>query len=393
MLQKNARITEKLKKIKPTGIRRLFEVAREIPNAINLGIGEPDFTSPKHVIDAIEKALKNGKTHYSPNFGIPELLEAISIKMKREYGLSYDAENQILVTIGAMEAFFLGLMAVIKPGDEVLIPDPGFLCYEPAVWLTGGVPVHYPLLESRNFGLDEEAVRSLITEKSRVMVINSPHNPTGSVLSYDELSKLAKLAVEHDLIVISDEVYEKITYDGVKHYCMAAFPGMKDRTIVINSFSKTYAMTGLRIGFAVGPEDLIRAMGLIHQYSVVCVSTPTQYGALAALEGPQDFVEGMVREFDRRRKLICSRLCEISGIKCVIPRGAFYVFPNIKEFGMSSEKFAEYLLREAKVATVPGSSFGGYGEGYLRISYAASYEQIEEAMDRIEKAVKKLKGV
>ena len=385
------RKAERLKKIKPSEIRKFFAAARLFPDAVNLGIGEPDFTPPKHVIEAAEKAMREGKTHYAPTTGIPELLDALAEKTKREYNLSYDPNSEILVTVGAVEAVFLALMATVNPGDEVLFPDPGFVCYEPAIRIAGGVPVPIPLREENEFRVDAEDVRSLITDRSRVMIVNSPHNPTGSVLTYDDLNSLAKLAVEHDLIVISDEVYEKILYDDASHYCVAAFPGMRERTVVVNSFSKTYAMTGFRIGFALGPSDIISGMMLVHQYLSTCVNTPTQYAALAALEGPQDFVYSMVREFDRRRRLVCRRINEIEGLSCVVPKGAFYVFPNIKALGMSSEKFARFLLEEAKVVVVPGSGFGEHGEGYIRISYATSYENLEEAMNRIEKALKSLK--
>jgi aspartate/methionine/tyrosine aminotransferase len=232
---------------------------------------------------------------------------------------------------------------------------------------------------------------SLVTQKSRVIIFNFPNNPTGSVLSYDEAAALAKVAVNRDLIVISDEVYEKIVYDEAKHYCLAAFPGMRERTIIVNSFSKTYAMTGLRIGFVCGPEELISALWLVHHYAVTCVDGISQYAALAAMKGSQNFVKDMVREFDRRRLLVYKRLNEIEGFRCALPKGAFYVFPNIKDFKVSSEEFADFLLREAKVAVVPGSTFGSYGEGYIRISFAASYEQLEEALNRIERAVKKLR--
>jgi len=390
MLEQNLRKSKRASKLKVSEIRRLFATVRNFPDIINLGIGEPDFNPPKHVIEAAEKAMDEGKTHYSPTSGIPELLEAIAEKTKRDYNLDYNPETEVLVTIGATEAVFLALMATINPGDEVLVPDPGFVTYKPSVKVAEGTVVPIPLKEENDFRFNADSVRSLITKRSRILIINSPHNPTGSVLSYEDLNSIAKLAVEHDLIVISDEVYEKITYDGVKHYCVASFPGMRERTIVVNSFSKTYAMTGFRIGFAVGPEDIMSAMKLIHYYTVACVNSPTQYAALTALTGPQDFVSSMVREFDRRRKFVCKRINEIEGFSCITPKGAFYVFPNIKSFGMSSKEFARFLLEEAKVAAVPGTGFGRYGEGYLRLSYATSYEKLEEAMDRIERAVKKL---
>jgi aminotransferase len=362
-----------------------------MPDAINLSVGEPDFTPPKHVLNAGWRAAKEGKTHYAPTNGIPGLREALAEKTYRDYGLSYDPDSEMLITVGGTEAIFLALFGLVNPGDDVLIPNPGFVCYEPGVLLAGGVPVHIPLLEEKEFKPSIDHVMSLITKKSRVMILNYPNNPTGAVLSHDEVAALAKIAVERDLIVISDEVYEKIIYDDAKHHCLATFPEMRERTLVINSFSKTYAMTGLRVGYVYGPKELISPLWLAHQYTVACANSLTQYAALAALRGSQDFVREMVQEFDRRRHLVYQRLNETEGFKCALPKGAFYVFPNIKDFCMSSEEFAEFLLREAHVTTVPGSSFGGYGEGYIRISYAAAYEQLEEALNRIEKVVKKLR--
>jgi len=382
---------ERLKHIKPSGIRRFFGLAQEISDAINLSVGEPDFTPPRYALDAGWQAAKEGKTHYTQTNGISELREVLAQKSYRDYGLSYDPNSEILVTVGGTEAIFLALFGLVNPGDEVLIPNPGFVCYEPGVVLAGGVPVDIPLFEKEEFKPSVDDVMSLVTEKSRVMILNYPNNPTGAVLSYDEVAALAKIAVERDMIVISDEVYEKIIYDNAKHYCLATFPGMKERTLVVNSFSKTYAMTGLRVGYVYGPKDLISAIWLAHQYTVACVNSLSQYVALAALTGPQDFVKDMVREFDRRRRLVCRGFSEIGGFNCGLPKGAFYVFPNIKDFGMSSEAFAEFLVREAHVTTVPGSAFGNYGEGYIRISYAAAYEQLEEALNRVEKAVKKLR--
>jgi len=384
------KLAKRLKHIKPSGIRRFFTLAHEIPDIIDLTVGEPDFTPPKHALEAGWQSAKEGKTHYTPTNGIPELREALAQKAYRDYGLSYDPNSEILITVGGTEAIFLALLGLINPGDEVLIPNPGFVCYEPCVFLAGGVPISVPLLEKNDFKSSVDDVMSLITKKSRVMILNYPNNPTGAVLSYDELSALAKIAVEHDMVVISDEVYENIIYDTAKHYCAATFPGMRERSLVINSFSKTYAMTGLRVGFVYGPKELISALWLAHQYMVACVNGFAQYVALAALKGPQGFVKEMVQEFDRRRRLVFRRLSEIEGFSCMLPKGAFYVFPNVKNFGMPSEKFSEFLVKEAHVATVSGSAFGSYGEGYIRISYAAAYTQLEEALDHIERVVKKL---
>jgi len=365
--------------------------ARNIPNLISLGLGEPDFSPPPHVSEAAKQALDEGKTHYTPTTGIPELLEALAKKAKKDYGLTYDPSTEILITVGGTQAIFLALQALINPGDDVLVPDPGFVCYKPSVHLAGGTPISIPLLERDGFLIAEDAVISHITKNSRMILINSPNNPTGSVLSYADLSNLTKVARERDLLVISDEVYEKITYDDVRHYCVASFPDMRERTIVVGSFSKTYAMTGFRVGYAYGPQRLIAPMMLTHQFNVACVGGLVQYAALAALNGSQDFVQKMVAEFDRRRKLVFSRLKEIEGFRCNLPEGAFYVFANIKGFGTSSEKFAEYLLNSARVITVPGSAFGRRGEGYLRLSYATAYDQLEEALNRMEKAAQTFK--
>lgn len=368
----------------------MFSVAQQIPDVINLGIGEPDFIPPIHVIAAAKQALDEGKTHYAPSAGVPQLCEALARKAKHDYRLEYDPNSEVMVTVGATEAVFLALMALINPDDEVLLFDPGFVCYEPDVLLAGGVPVSVGIYERDGFKLDIDAVMSRVTDRSRVIIINSPNNPTGAVFSHDDLAKLAKLVVERDLIVISDEVYEKIVYDDSKHFCLATFPGMRERTIVVNSFSKTYAMTGFRVGYALGPAGLIAPMMKVHQYSVACVDGAAQYAAVAALEGPQDCVKTMVTEFDRRRKLMHKRINEIKGFSCSLPKGAFYIFADIGQFEMSADDFSDWLVNEGKVCTVPGSAFGRNGEGYLRFSYATAYGKIEEAMNRIEKAVKKL---
>lgn len=381
---------ERLKLIKPSGIRRFFALAQGMPTCINLSVGEPDFCVPVHALDGGWRAAREGKTHYAPTNGISELREALALKAYRDYGLDYDPNCEILITVGGTQAIFIALLGLLNQGDEVLIPDPGFVTYEPCVLLAGGVPVHVPLLEENDFKPSIDDVTSLLTDKSRVMILNYPNNPTGSVLSYDEVAELSRIAVERDLTVMSDEVYEKMVYDGVKHYCLATFPEMRERTLVVNSFSKTYAMTGLRVGCVYGPKDLISPLWLVHQYNVASVDTFSQYVALAALKGPQAFVEEMVREFDRRRRLVHKKLNEIGAFKCLLPKGAFYAFPNIGGSGLSSEQLAELLVKEANVLTVPGSSFGACGEGYLRLSYAAAYEKLEEALDRMQRAVRRL---
>ena len=382
-------IAKRLSKIDLSMVGNMFSVA-QTPGAINLGIGEPDFTPPTHVINAAKQALDEGRTHYAPSSGVSPLREALAEKAKRDYKLEYDPNDEIIITVGASEAIFLALMAFVDPGDEVLLLDPGFVNYEPDVLLAGGKPVYVSLGKSDGFGLDIEAVMSHITRRSRVIIVNSPNNPTGSVFSHDDLLRLSKLATERDLIVISDEVYEKIVYDGAQHFCLAAFPGMQERTVVVNSLSKTYAMTGLRVGYAVGPTELISAMLQVHQCSVTCVDGAAQYAAIAALEGPQDCIGTMVAEFARRRLLMYSRINKIEGLKCALPQGAFYIFADIRQLEKDSAGFSDYLFSKEKVFVVPGCAFGKTGEGYIRLSYSVAYRQIEEAMDRIEKAVKKL---
>jgi len=375
----------RLRQIKPSGIRHFFSLAQNVPDVISLGLGEPDFTPPKHILEAAKLALDRGKTHYPPTNGIPELREALAKKAKHDYGLSYDPDNEVLVTVGGTQAIFLALQALINPGDGVLIPDPGFLCYEPGVLMAGGEPLFMPLKEKNGFRIREEDVISQITRKSRMIIINSPNNPTGTVLPRGDLARLGKLAVERDLLVISDEVYEKITYDDARHFCLATFPGMRERSLVVGSFSKTYAMTGFRVGYVYGPRELIKPLSLLHQYCVACVDGPAQYAALEALKGPQGFVREMVSEFDRRRRLLHTGLNDIEGFRCSLPKGAFYIFANIEDFKMSSEKLAELLVSKGRVITVPGSAFGKHGEGYLRFSYAAAYDKIEKALGRIAK--------
>ena len=388
---KSFEAASRLRGIKPSGIRRFFTLTTGVPNMISLGVGEPDCTPPPHVLEAVKQALDQGFTHYTPTTGIPELREALTEKAKREYGLSYDPASEILITVGGTHAIYTSLQSLINPGDEVLIPDPGFLCYHPAVCLAGGKPVFLPLLEKDKFSLRAEDVISHITNKTRMLILNSPNNPTGAVLSHDDLTKIARVAVECDLLVISDEVYEKITYDDAKHFCFASFPKMRERTLVVGSFSKSYAMTGFRVGYIYGPKELIAPLMLTHQYSVACVDGPAQYGAAAALKGPQKPIKTMVAEFDRRRRFMHSRLNEISGFSCSLPKGAFYIFANIMDLKMPSEKVAEFLVNKAHVITVHGSAFGKHGEGYLRFSYATAYDKIEEALDRIEKAIKTMK--
>ena len=380
----------RLKRMKTLEMGRFFVLARQLPRCINLSLGEPDFPLPKTALDAGWKATKEGKTRYEPTNGLPELREALAEKAYSDYGVRYDPDSEVLITVGATEAISIALLALLNPGDEVLISDPGFVAYEPCVALSGGVPVSIPLREKNHFKPSVRDVTSLLTPESRVMLLNFPNNPTGSILSHEEAIRLAKIAAERDMLVNSDEVYEKIVYEGTKHECMAALPRMRERTLVVGSFSKTYAMTGLRVGYVYGPKELIAPLWTLHQYLVACVDSIAQHIGLAALTGPQQSVGKMVKEFSRRRDLVHERLNKIEGVICALPGGAFYAFPNIGSFDMSSEQFSGFLLKEAQVITVPGSMFGRLGEGYIRLSYTTAYSKLEEALDSIEKALKKL---
>ncbi len=383
-------ISEREEELPISTIGELIKIAEESKGIISLGPGEPDFDSPENVVNFACERLKKGYTHYSPPGGRSELKEEIVKKLKRENKIDV-SPDQIIVTTGSTEAILLALLCSIDPGEGVLIPDPGFLAYKPTVELLNGMPLCIPHYECDGFQFNvEEARRNIIPEKTNVMIINTPSNPTGVVFKRKTLEEIADFVVEYDLLVISDEAYEKFVYEGERHVSFASLNGMGERTLTLHSFSKTYAMPGFRIGYAAGPERLVNAMRKIHVYTTICAPTVSQEAALEALRGPQDSVREMVKEYDRRRKLILRRLEEIPGFSCVKPKGAFYVFPNVKEFGMKSLEFSRWLLREVKVAVVPGTEFGRCGEGYVRLSYATSYEKIEKAMDRIERVVRRI---
>lgn len=376
--------------------RSPFQVIAEYAKSLKLkdpiffNVGEPDFTTPNHIIEAAKKALDGGYTHYSADRGLPELRQLIAEKLRKERGFEVDPDVEVVITAGGSEANWVTLMTLVNPGDEVLIPSPYYPPFNIVVRLAGGVPVLVSQREERGFTWNPEEVEEKITKKTKVLLINSPNNPTGGVLDKQCIKRLAEIAQEHDLIVISDEVYEAFVYGDEKLSSVAAIPGMEERTIITNSFSKTYAMTGWRIGFIAGKSELISQMLKVHYATIICASTIAQMAAIAAYLGPQDCVKDMTAEYYRRRKLIVDGLSNISGFKCIMPRGAFYAFPNIEQFGMSSEEFAKYLVREARVITAPGSAFGPEGEGHLRISYAASMENINEALSRIKEATDKL---
>ncbi len=370
-----------------SGIRKVFERAKALERegrpVIFLETGRPDFDTPAHIKEAAKRALDAGRVHYTSNYGIPELRSAIAEKLERDNGLRYDPESEILVTVGAAEAIFDAFLAFLDPGDEVLFPEPSWLNYAAAARLAGAIPVPMPMREANGYQIDPEEVRKLITPRTRLMVVVSPHNPTGAVQSPEVLQSLAELAVAHDLLVISDEIYERIVYDGLVNLSPASLPGLRERTITINGFSKAYSMTGWRLGYAAAPKDLIQAMNRVHQYNVACACSFAQDGAVAALRGPQDCVAAMVAEFRRRRDLVVPAINAVEGLSCLNPGGAFYVWVNVARLGVPAEDFSTRLLEGAYVSSVPGTVFGPSGEGYVRLSYANSYERLEEAMRRI----------
>ena len=388
------KVADRMESIPFSGIRKIFEEVTRREKAgekiIHLNIGRPDFDTPQHIKDAAKKALDEKKVHYSSNYGIPQLRDALANKLQQENKMSYDPATEIIVTVGGNEAVFMAMMGLLNFGDEVLIPDPCWLNYFYCVQMAGAVPISVPAKQEHQFTPRIEDFRSRITDKTKMIVINTPNNPTGAVYGAESLEELARLAEEKDLYVLSDEIYEKMVYDGNRHVSFGSLPGMKERTITVNGFSKNYSMTGWRLGFVAASPDAVSAMVRIHQYVTICATSFAQWGAVAALTGPQDDVKHMIAEFDRRGALVSSALQEMPGIQVSKPAGAFYIFPSIKETGKSSQEMAEYLLDEAKIAVVPGHVFGDFGEGYIRLSYANSFENLEVAMSRMNAALKKL---
>ena len=372
-----------------TVLEKAYELERAGQHIIHLEIGEPDFDTPIHVKEAAKRALDEGQVHYTSNFGIRELRVAIAEKLARENGLVADPDGEILVTVGATEAILLTLAALIDPGDEVMVPDPSWPNHRNAVLLVGGVPVPVPLREEDNFELDPEAVAARLSPRTRMLIVCTPQNPTGAVIGRKNLEAIARLAVGHDLFVMADEIYDRIVYDA-PHFSIATLPGMGERTITINGFSKAYAMTGWRLGYLVGPRDVVATLPKVHECLTSCATTFGQYGAIAALRGPQDAQAAMVAEYKRRREMVVAGLNAIPGLSCATPGGAFYTFPNFKRYGLSSLQMADYLLERAGVALAPGSGFGVTGDGYLRLCYAASRETLAEGLARIRKALAEL---
>jgi len=374
--------------IEPSGIRKFFDIAAEMEDVISLGVGEPDFDTPWHIREEGIYSLEKGKTFYTSNSGLSELKEEISKYLKRRNNLDYDYKSEVLVTVGGSEAIDLALRAMVDPGDEVLVPQPSYVSYVPCVQLAGGKPVIIELEEKDQFKLTREKLEAAITEKTKILILAFPNNPTGAIMDHEDLAKIVDLIIDNDLYVITDEIYSELTF-GKQHATIASFPGMKERTILINGFSKAYAMTGWRLGYTVGPKNIISQMTKIHQFAIMCAPTTSQYAAVEALRNGDDDVEFMRNSYDQRRKYIVNRLRNM-GLECFEPEGAFYVFPSIKKFGISSEEFATELIKAERVAVVPGTAFGRSGEGFLRISYAYSIDNLKIALERIERFIKTL---
>ena len=379
-------ISKRVAGLMPSGISKFFEIVTGMDNVISLGIGEPDFTTPQPILEAGVKAIRKGETHYTAIAGILELREAIADLLEEKYQLHYDPVEEVMVTVGVSEALYLALTAVIDPGDEIIIPTPCFVSYQAEVLLSGGIPIEVPGRMENGFQPEIELIEAAITPRTKAIFIGYPNNPTGVVATRNNLLAISRIAAEHDLLVISDEIYDTLIY-GVDHVCFASLPGMKERTITLGGFSKSYAMTGWRVGYAAAPAEILQGLIRIHQYTVMSAPAVSQWAALAAINLGAEFAEEMRLKYDQRRKLIVSRLNEI-GLETLMPEGAFYAFPKIANSGLDDEAFALRLLEEARVAVVPGSAFGAGGAGHVRCSYAAKHEEIEKALDRIEEFLK-----
>ena len=380
------RLSQRVRTVPPSGIRRFFDVIATMPDVISLGIGEPDFTTPPQIIEEGVRSLRAGRTHYTSNFGTLELRRAIARHLARLYSVEYEPEREICVTVGASEAVAAAMAAIIDPGDEVILHEPSYVAYQPAVVFNGGVPVLVPTRMEDDFALDPAAVEAAITPRTKALFLGYPCNPTGAVLPHATLVALADIAARYDLLVVSDEIYDRLVYGDHRHEAFSAMRGMRERTILLGGFSKTYAMTGWRVGYVCAPHDLLEGIVKVHQYQIMSAPTTAQDAAVVALTGAEQDVRRMVDEYDRRRRLVVNGLNRI-GLPTFEPRGAFYAFPRISGTGLSSEDFSERLLFEGQVAAIPGSAFGPSGEGHLRASYATSFEGIEEALVRIERFV------
>lgn len=382
----NSTITE----IQPSGIRKFFDIVAEMKDAISLGVGEPDFDTPWHIREEGIYSLERGRTFYTSNSGLRELREEVSAYVRRNYSVNYDPLHEVMVTVGGSEAIDLAMRVMLNPGEEVLIPQPSYVSYVPCARMAGGVPVSIALSEEDEFRLTPEKLREKITEKTKILVLPFPNNPTGAIMEWEDLEKLVPIILEHDLFVLTDEIYAELSYKG-KNRSIIEFPGMRERTVYINGFSKAYAMTGWRLGYACAPRLILEQMLKLHQFAIMCAPTTSQYAAVEALRNGEEDVKKMREAYDERRRFLVAKLRQL-GMDCFEPYGAFYVFPSIKRFGMSSEEFATRLLTEEKVAIVPGTAFGDCGEGFMRISYAYSIQDLKKALERIESFVSRLQS-
>lgn len=380
-------ISNRVQQVPPSGIRRFFDIAATMSDVISLGIGEPDFVTPEPILEAGVNSLRTGHTHYTSNTGTIELRTAVSKQLQKLYNVGYDPALEILITVGVSEAMYLALTAILNPGDEVIVPQPCFVAYTAEVTLAGGTPVPIATRVENNFQVTAEEIEAAITRHTKALLIGYPNNPTGAVLERETMEAVARVAQKHDILVISDEIYDRLVYD-IEHVCFASLPGMWERTILLGGFSKAYAMTGWRLGYAAAPPELLGAMNKIHQYTIMSAPTTAQEAALTALAQGEEAVEEMRQRYDRRRRLIVDGLNSI-GLKCFEPRGAFYAFPSVRGSGMDDAEFAERLLDEERVAVIPGRAFGIGGAGYVRCSYATAYEKIEKALERMANFVRK----
>ena len=382
-------LSDRIVEIKPSGIRKFFDIVSEMDDAISLGVGEPDFDTPWHIRDEGIYSLEKGRTFYTSNTGLKELRQEIAAYLQRTQGVTYDPMKEVIVTVGGSEAIDIALRAMINPGDEVLIPQPSYVSYEPCAILANAKPVIIELKEENEFRLTAQELRDAITDKTKVLILPFPNNPTGAIMEKKDLEEIAEVIREKDIFIISDEIYAELTY-GQNHCSIASLPGMRDRTIIINGFSKSFAMTGWRMGFATGPELIMQQILKIHQFAIMAAPTTSQYAAIEAMTNGEEDVQIMRNAYNQRRRFVLELFSEM-GLKCFEPEGAFYMFPCIKEFGMTSDEFANRFLREEKVAIIPGTAFGDCGEGFLRVSYAYSIEELKEALGRLANFVERLR--
>ena len=384
-------LNNKIKDLKPSGIRRFFDMASEYKDIVSLGVGEPDFDTPWHIRQEAIKALQEGRTFYTANAGLKELREEVCIFTEGRHGVNYDPMHECVITVGGSEAVDISMRVLLNPGDEVIICDPGYVSYVPAVTMADGTPVILPLKEENQFRLTPEELEAAITPKTKAIILSFPNNPTGAVMSREDLEAIAKVILKHNVVVISDEIYSELTYTGNRHVSIVEIEGMKERTVLINGFSKAFAMTGWRMGYALAPEVLMKQMIKIHQFTIMAAPTTSQYAGIDALKNCDDDVIEMRESYNQRRRYLLKKMEEL-GLPCFEPFGAFYIFPNISQFGMTSEEFATKLVQEERVAVVPGSAFGESGEGFVRISYAYSLDSLKKAIERLESFIHKLRN-